>query len=510
MSARIGSRRGFDRLTLNGDRSVLAIDSGCDVVLSRGFDRLNPNGSRRSIDAADSRGSLTVSGGRGAMSSLALAIALACSAPAAFAQVMVDVAPATLPVPVVNVPYAASATGSGGRAPYALIGTAGRWPDGVTMTASGAISGTPTASGPFAINLTAIDADGRQATRSYVAEVDAGIPQAVPQIATLLEDGSKLLLLDAVDRNDAALEFALAPGGAPLHGTLQGTMPDVIYVPSPDYNGGDVFLYTASDGENVSEPAQVTLTIVPVNDAPRYVGGDDVVALRNAGAVTLPGWVTVTSLGAPDEAAQNAQFVLLSNTRPALFAAAPVIAPDGTLSFTPSGQAGTAVLSFELRDDGGIANGGIDRSAPQFFTIALQSPGTDLSVAIEASAAFVDNAPLQFTVRVENAGPSPADDASVDVLLPPQLTAAQWTCAAEGAATCTAAGSGDIADSVDIPVNGHLVYTVQATVAANGADAFTVDANVAPGDGAQDPDPSDDADQHVFRADAVFSDGFEE
>ena len=441
---------------------------------------------------------------------LAPAIAFALAAPGAMAQVLIDIEPAQLPVAVIGVPYATAIVVEGGSAPYAFIGSAGRWPDGLSMSMTGEVSGTPAVAGPFAVNVTVIDADGRQATRSYSAEVDDGVPRAAPLAGTLLEDSGKLFLLSAVDLDDDTLSFALAPGGAPLHGTLQGAMPNVTYVPAPDYHGSDSFLYTASDGSNTSAPAQVTLTIVPVNDAPQFTGGGDIVALRNAGPVTQPGWATVTSPGAPNEAAQSTQFVVLSNTRPALFAAPPAIAPDGTLSFTPSGAVGTAIVSFELRDDGGTANGGVDRSAPAFFAIALQSPGTDLSVEIDADAAYTDNAPLQFEVRVENAGPSAAVDAEVDVLLPPQLTAATWTCAPVGAATCTASGTGDIADSVDLPVNGAVVYTVQATVVANGVGVFAVDASVAAGPDQDDPDPSDDSDQHVFQADAVFQDGFED
>ncbi len=46
-----------------------------------------------------------------------------------------------------------------------------------------------------------------------------------------------------------------------------------VYVPAPDFNGGDSFAYAASDGTGDSGPIVVTLTVTPANDAP--VGGAD-------------------------------------------------------------------------------------------------------------------------------------------------------------------------------------------------------------------------------------------
>jgi gliding motility-associated-like protein len=58
------------------------------------------------------------------------------------------------------------------------------------------------------------------------------------------------------------------PGTAPLHGTvtvnLDGTY---TYTPALDYNGGDSFTISISDG-NDSIPVTVTITVTPVNDMP--------------------------------------------------------------------------------------------------------------------------------------------------------------------------------------------------------------------------------------------------
>src|SRR5207245_4160978 len=43
------------------------------------------------------------------------------------------------------------------------------------------------------------------------------------------------------------------------------------YVPAPNYNGLDSFTYKANDGHLDSTVATVTITVIPVNDAPAAV-----------------------------------------------------------------------------------------------------------------------------------------------------------------------------------------------------------------------------------------------
>ena len=44
----------------------------------------------------------------------------------------------------------------------------------------------------------------------------------------------------------------------------------------------------------------------------------------------------------------------------------------GTLTYTPAANAnGVATVTVRLKDDGGTANGGVDTSGPQTFTITV-------------------------------------------------------------------------------------------------------------------------------------------
>jgi hypothetical protein len=62
----------------------------------------------------------------------------------------------------------------------------------------------------------------------------------------------------------------------------------------------------------------------------------------------------------------------VSSDNPALFAAQPAVAPNGTLTFTPAANAnGVANVTVTAHDDGGTAGGGVDTSASSTFTVTV-------------------------------------------------------------------------------------------------------------------------------------------
>ena len=63
---------------------------------------------------------------------------------------------------------------------------------------------------------------------------------------------------------------------------------------------------------------------------------------------------------------------IVSNDNGGLFAVQPAVAPDGTLTFTPTLLAiGSSTVTVQAEDDGGSSGAGIDRSPPQTFTITI-------------------------------------------------------------------------------------------------------------------------------------------
>ena len=158
---------------------------------------------------------------------------------------------------------------------------------------------------------------------------------------------------------------------------------NLTYVPATNDNGSKTFTVTASDGALYSGAATVSMTITAVNDAPGFslpVAGGPAGVTWSQTSMTLPvgspvvvwsGFAGNILAGPADESGQTVGFTV-SNNNNALFSSQPVIAPDGTLSFTPSGGGnGTATVTVVARDNGGTANGGVDTSSAQTFAINL-------------------------------------------------------------------------------------------------------------------------------------------
>jgi hypothetical protein len=143
------------------------------------------------------------------------------------------------------------------------------------------------------------------------------------------------------------------------------------YTPNPNYNGQDSFTYRATDGATASNTAAVEISVAPVNDAPSFAKGPNQTIAEDSGARSVSGWATALSPGPADESGQSLSF-LVANSNTVLFAAQPKVSPSGTLSFTPKKDAsGSATVSVRIKDDGGTANGGVNTSLAQTFTVRV-------------------------------------------------------------------------------------------------------------------------------------------
>lgn len=80
---------------------------------------------------------------------------------------VVTVSPAVLPSGMVGTPYSQPITASGGLAPYTYTVTIGTLPTGLTLSAAGLLSGTPTAVGTSAVTIRGTDANGCFASTAY-------------------------------------------------------------------------------------------------------------------------------------------------------------------------------------------------------------------------------------------------------------------------------------------------------------------------------------------------------
>jgi hypothetical protein len=212
------------------------------------------------------------------------------------------------------------------------------------------------------------------------------------------DDGSQTLNFEIVSNSNTAL-FAAGPTLSPT-GMLGFTL-------APDANGEATLSVrlrdnggTAGGGIDVSPTVNLVIQAQAVNDAPSFsLAGNPPTVLENAGAQTIAAFASQISAGPVDEAGQTLSFALTAGatTGSLAFSTAPAISADGTLTYTAqNGTIGTATFSVVLSDNGGTANGGVDSSAAQSFTIRVDNlndapsftKGADITV-LEDSGAFV-------------------------------------------------------------------------------------------------------------------------
>ncbi len=122
----------------------------------------------------------------------------------------------------------------------------------------------------------------------------------------------------------------------------------------------------------LSGTGTITINVTGVNDAPSFTAGPNQTVAEDAPAQTVNPWATGISPGPPDEAGQTITFEITNNSMPSLFGAGPAVSPTGVLTYTPAANAnGTATITLRVRDNGGTANGGVDVSPTQTFTITI-------------------------------------------------------------------------------------------------------------------------------------------
>jgi VCBS repeat-containing protein len=206
------------------------------------------------------------------------------------------------------------------------------------------------------------------------------------------------VLAGITDPDGDTLSAALVSG--PTQGTLNlNANGSFTYIPATNYHGPDSFEFRASDGQAFSPPLLVNITVVPVNDAPSFTKGGNQFHQRNAGPQILTGWATDISPGPTNESSQSVSFEL-SNDDNALFSAQPAVNANGTLTYTPAPDAwGVATVTVAARDNGGTANGGVDSSEPQTFSILVNAPPTVSIVSPTNGASFF--VPGSFTLLAD-------------------------------------------------------------------------------------------------------------
>lgn len=99
---------------------------------------------------------------------------------------VITLTPATTPNAVVGTAYSQALTASGGTGPYVFTVTAGALPAGLTLSAAGVVSGTPTTSGTSGFTVRATDSNGCFAEIAFTIIATTPVPALPAALIALL------------------------------------------------------------------------------------------------------------------------------------------------------------------------------------------------------------------------------------------------------------------------------------------------------------------------------------
>jgi VCBS repeat-containing protein len=305
----------------------------------------------------------------------------------------------------------------------------------VSRNADGTLKYTPAAdyNGPDSFTYKAKDSslDSNTATVSITVTAVNDAPVAVDDTATTPEDTPVKFLASELLGNDSTgpanesgqtLTIKSVTNGQNGQAVLN-TDGSVTFTPAANFNGAASFDYTVCDNgvpqKCYEGTATVKVTVSAVNDAPSFTKGANQTVAEDSGPQTVPGWASGISAGPADESGQAVDF-LVSTNNDALFSAAPTVSSNGALTYTPAANAsGTATVTVRAHDSGGTANGGVDTSASQTFTITVNAvndnpviasvtnngPANEGSPAtIKVTANDVDGDTLSYAFDCDNNG----------------------------------------------------------------------------------------------------------
>lgn len=172
----------------------------------------------------------------------------------------------TLPNGIVGVSYNATLAASGGTPPYTWsLATGSNLPPGLSLGASGTISGTPTTSGPYSFTIQVRDSGLQQASRAF----NVTIVSALSITTTSVPNGTVGVAYSvalAASGGTLPYTWSLVVGSLPTgltlstsSGTISGT---------PTGTGSSSFTVKVADSGAQSATQPLTLTVVSVPPGP--------------------------------------------------------------------------------------------------------------------------------------------------------------------------------------------------------------------------------------------------
>ena len=218
---------------------------------------------------------------------------------------------------------------------------------------------------------------------------------------------------------------------------------------------------TKDDGATTYTPGgTTTYTIVARNVGPSSVIGATIADTLPA-AISSDTWVAVQTGGASGFSASGSGSI--SDTVNMAVGSTITYVVTANISAAATGNlVNTATITSPVGStDPNTAN----NSATDTDTVL---PSADLGISKDdGSTTYTPGGTTTYTIVVTNGGPSTAVGAKVVDTLPAAISSDNWTATATGGATgFSATGSGNINDTVTMPVGSRITYTVVAQISA--------------------------------------------
>jgi len=379
--------------------------------------------------------------------------------------------------------------------------------DGVTtVTPGGSTTYTIAASNPGPSSTTATVADTFPASLTCTWTcAGAGGGTCTPAGAGNISDAANLPAGGSVTYTASCAISAAASGSLSNTATVTGAATD----PVPDNNSA-----TDTDGASASADLAITKT----DGVPTYI----------------PGGVTTYTITASNAGPSNTT-ATVSDSFPGSLTCNWACSGTGGGGCTGSGSGTIADAAVSLPAGGSVtyvatcaissaatgslsntatvaAPGGVtdpvsgNNSATDTDTLA---PEANLGITkTDGITSTVPGGSSTYTIIASNAGPSNAPGSTVADTIPMSLTCT-WTCVGAGGGTCTASGSGNINDTVNLPAGGSVTYTASCTVSGSATNLISNTATVSTAGGVTDPAPGNNSATDVDILPVIFADGLE-
>ncbi len=331
--------------------------------------------------------------------------------------------------------YSQTLAGTGGTGPYTWAIASGSLPAGLTLSPTGVVSGTPTATGSSTVSVRLTDADGTTVTKSFTVVVSSS-----PTITTASlppgDDAGPYSQTVAISGGTGPYTFAVGAGALPAGLSLNPTTGAVSGTPSAP--GSSTVTVTATDADGVI--TSKTFTVIIASPLGLAAG-----PLTGADSATPYGQI-ITATGGTGPFTYS----VTSGSLPAGLTLNPT---TGSLSGMPTGTGSSFTVT--VTDATGT-------TSSRAYTVPVNADPT-LPATTLGSA---DNgAPVDVTVPVSG-GSGPFTYSVTGGSLPPGLTLGSSTGTITGTPTAT----------------GSATFTVKATDAdgATTTQSYTMPVNAAP------------------------------